>query len=480
MIDLLLLVAMSATCALAEFAYDEVECVRMNLYSAAAYCTSYNDAKTFTCASCGLIDSYASVEVFNTYRFAKRDAHASIYINRELKEVVMAFRGTDPKSVENLVADISFLQYEVKGGEVHVGFLDTMVGLRDAGIIDDFVALAEKLPDYKLAVTGHSLGGALALLAAVWTSERLASAGVADYKSRMRLYTFGAPKVGDASWARYANGVLDFRVARVVHWRDIVISVPPFGYKHTKNEVFYQDDMARGDYELCASGTDDCSHDLFFHNSFADHAYYFGIFVGWHCDPAVPTPEPTTAPLPTTSTAPTAPWTGPTKCLSLWGNSFCYPWKFTSTASSMLQTVVPTSTAPVSRPVPAGTANDIPMMERPRQTVPCRRPAMVAAQPESNCAGGLFGVEGVCMPSTDCAAQNGTVNSPPSGAQACTGANLVCCTHCLPRRGQEPPSASAATPVPSGTPDAVIIVSDDAATLSIFSAAICSALVLYI
>jgi triacylglycerol lipase len=84
-------------------------------------------------------------------------------------------------------------------------------------------------------VVGHSLGGALATIAAVDLAKKLKAEGV-DINSRMALYTYGAPKIGDSEWVKYANSIMTFRIARVVHWRDPVVAVPPFGYSLTKNE----------------------------------------------------------------------------------------------------------------------------------------------------------------------------------------------------------------------------------------------------
>jgi hypothetical protein len=100
------------------------------------------------------------------------------------------------------------------GGRVHRGFRRAFVRvwhpLR--------TALAQL--DGPLFCTGHSLGGALATLAASALRPRAA-------------VTFGAPRTGDAAFAAALAGV---PLHRVVHGADVVPSLPPegelFGFRH--------------------------------------------------------------------------------------------------------------------------------------------------------------------------------------------------------------------------------------------------------
>ncbi len=91
------------------------------------------------------------------------------------------------------------------GGRVHKGFRDALD--------DAWSAVASALERLGLPVLigGHSLGGALALLAA----SRLRPAGG---------YAFGAPRVGDEAFAATLDGIAAFRLR---HGRDIVPSLPP-------------------------------------------------------------------------------------------------------------------------------------------------------------------------------------------------------------------------------------------------------------
>ncbi|KAH7712420.1 class 3 lipase protein, partial [Aphelenchoides avenae] len=61
---------------------------------------------------------------------------------------------------------------------------------------DDFTKLKFENPYYDIWVTGHSLGGALATITA-----RHISGGVADLPKRVKLVTFGQPRVGTKGFA---------------------------------------------------------------------------------------------------------------------------------------------------------------------------------------------------------------------------------------------------------------------------------------
>lgn len=117
---------------------------------------------------------------------------------------VLVFRGTDELRdwVRNLRAVPAAWS---RGGRVHAGFARALHRI--------WRELRERLEraDGPLVCTGHSLGGALALLAA----SRVPAASV---------WTFGAPRVGDRAFARALH---DIPVQRVVNGRDLVPQLPP-------------------------------------------------------------------------------------------------------------------------------------------------------------------------------------------------------------------------------------------------------------
>lgn len=93
------------------------------------------------------------------------------------------------------------------GGRVHRGFKTILMGIWET------IAAALKTVDKPLFFTGHSLGGALATMAA-------------SLHPPHAVYTFGAPRIGDAEFARNLAGVAVFNVFNP---RDIVTHLPPAG-----------------------------------------------------------------------------------------------------------------------------------------------------------------------------------------------------------------------------------------------------------
>jgi hypothetical protein len=124
---------------------------------------------------------------------------------------ILAFRGTDPVTLPNWLTDVVVRlvecgEYE---GRVHHGFSSVL--RRSWGQIE---SILEEAQDKPLFVTGHSMGGALAVL----TAWRLATLG----RPPVATYTFGAPRVGDTT---FCSGYA-LPTYRVVNRLDIVPEVP--------------------------------------------------------------------------------------------------------------------------------------------------------------------------------------------------------------------------------------------------------------
>lgn len=128
---------------------------------------------------------------------------------------VLVFRGTE-QNIKDFIIDLTLGKINRTDGEIHVheGFkraLDSVWG-------DIEPALSQI--DAPIFYTGHSLGAALATLAA---ARRPPAA----------LYTFGSPRVGDTDFVaslKHIEGIIH----RVVDDQDIVATVPPeaFGFQH--------------------------------------------------------------------------------------------------------------------------------------------------------------------------------------------------------------------------------------------------------
>jgi pimeloyl-ACP methyl ester carboxylesterase len=144
---------------------------------------------------------------------------------------LLSFRGTE--SVGDWLADLNMAHTRRPYGVVHRGFYHAFVDVQ----VQIEQAL-RALPGRRLIVTGHSLGGAVATIAAAeWLNT-----GAFDVAS---VYTYGQPRVGSSAWQQLLDSKLGDRFARFVNDDDIVPRVPP-GFAHA-GKLYHFD--ADGDLE---------------------------------------------------------------------------------------------------------------------------------------------------------------------------------------------------------------------------------------
>ncbi|KAI4321035.1 hypothetical protein MLD38_034458 [Melastoma candidum] len=172
--------------------------------------------------------------------------------------VVVAFRGTQPFDSDDWCTDIDISWYEIESvGRVHFGFMKAL-GLHHPKRSHETVAsksyayhyikqrlcmILENDESMKFMVTGHSLGGALAILF---------MAGLVIQKEEQMLCrlegvrTFGQPRVGDADFCEYMDKKIaeyGIKYERYVYSNDLVPRLPfndkNFMFKHFGDCLYY-------------------------------------------------------------------------------------------------------------------------------------------------------------------------------------------------------------------------------------------------
>jgi hypothetical protein len=123
---------------------------------------------------------------------------------------VLAFRGTESGKFEDLISDLNTVQTGFPaGGRIHTGFFQAYRSLHEK------IGALLQTRQASLLITGHSLGAALATVAAVHHSPTM-------------LITFGSPRVGDARCAAHLRSLADrSAIHRFVNCCDVVGRVPP-------------------------------------------------------------------------------------------------------------------------------------------------------------------------------------------------------------------------------------------------------------
>lgn len=146
--------------------------------------------------------------------------------------VVASFRGTD--EIGDWLDNLNVVAEPGPLGNVHRGFNGALMDIWPAmkSTIRHFKRTPDGSPDRPLWLTGHSLGGALATLAAASLVE--------SDEPFYGLYTYGCPRVGDRTFARFFNVEAKQRTFRFQNNSDIITRVPSrvMGYSHIGSFVY--------------------------------------------------------------------------------------------------------------------------------------------------------------------------------------------------------------------------------------------------
>ncbi|KAG8347147.1 putative Lipase (class 3) [Trypanosoma vivax] len=207
-------------------------------YSRAAYCLK-EAIQEWTCETC----AYLTLSERHVFHNETEGTRAFVGVSND--HVVVTFRGS--KNIPNWIDNINFLHCPyVREGcsecNVHRGFYNAYMSLRDQ-VFTAVQELIEKHQGRSLLVTGHSLGGALALFTAI-DLALFFGGGARPHGTKIFLYTFGKPRVGNSAFVSWVHSV--FRANghesyRITHKADIVPHLPPRSlfFKHVPHELWY-------------------------------------------------------------------------------------------------------------------------------------------------------------------------------------------------------------------------------------------------
>ena len=253
--------------------YDEAEARVAAYYAAASYAppeqillwnlsqTCLNETKGFN-----LVKGFDGSDhyIYTPYSYVGVDA------DREW--IVMSFTGTNgtADSLADLIQVFHGLQYydyecrlnEHISGHTHSGFCVDYQVLQALDTRETLMDLMKAHPTYRVLITGHSLGGALAtlFLTDIVSLLRVQSPG---QEKRIFSYTFGTPRTSDGR----LSGNMPHQY-RVTHAADVIVHLVmccayngdciPATYcpYHTLQEVWYPGDMKPNSNFTVCSATD--------------------------------------------------------------------------------------------------------------------------------------------------------------------------------------------------------------------------------
>lgn len=140
------------------------------------------------------------------------------FVGSNEKFVVIGFAGTS--DIKDFLTDMSFPNQPESfpgiPGRVHTGFKNVLD--KSWNQLLDLIK-KHSLIGKPIFLTGHSMGGASAVIAAT----RLASAGYPIDA----IYTYSSPRIGDETYAQYVSQLFPSRIYRFVNSEEIVPRLPP-------------------------------------------------------------------------------------------------------------------------------------------------------------------------------------------------------------------------------------------------------------
>ncbi|KAI0141069.1 alpha/beta-hydrolase [Hypoxylon sp. NC0597] len=232
-------------------------------FSCASRCNDFPTLELVTTWNTGVLmsDSCGYIAVDHGSRTGSANSEDRVVDDKHQGAIIVAFRGT--YSITNTVVDLSTIPQEYvpypspdQGGSeppkepkhvchnctVHMGFLASWKIARTV-VLPALEPLHEQYPDYPVYLVGHSLGGAVAALAALELK-------VISGWENLVVTTFGEPRVGNDGFVDYLDSVFELggvgnpieaqKYRRVTHVDDPVPLLPlsEWGYRSHAGEFF--------------------------------------------------------------------------------------------------------------------------------------------------------------------------------------------------------------------------------------------------
>ncbi|WP_375603858.1 lipase family protein [Wolbachia endosymbiont of Anurida maritima] len=172
-------------------------------------------------------------EGYNIIPFYYSDGRHAGFVSTKGEEITIAYRGT--KDLYDVMIDMNAMlstsEFSPEGGRMHSGFYNSFKDSWNSlyKILNTHAKEQKsEIKDLKINLTGHSMGGAIAKIAALYLNKTESAEDV-------HVATFGDPRVFDLDASKFYNEALQEKTIRVTqHRQDPVPAVAPgfLGYVH--------------------------------------------------------------------------------------------------------------------------------------------------------------------------------------------------------------------------------------------------------
>ncbi|KAG8418262.1 hypothetical protein J3458_005687 [Metarhizium acridum] len=230
-------------------------------YSFSSYCTRLHDTSLNT-PVCTNLDKTSCLNFENASTVAEFTANGRFQVggyvakNPSKQHIAVVLKGTD--SAGDIATDAAIGQIDsdlCEGCKVHKGFGSAFDQLK--GQLEQTIKTEKAVPgqeNWRLVVTGHSLGAAVATIA----GSSLRKQGMS-----LDMYLYSSPLVGNDKFAEFVSSQGGGFTARITNARDPVTAIPknplsPKTYKHISPEYWYADGV-EGPRGLYTTGRQVCS-----------------------------------------------------------------------------------------------------------------------------------------------------------------------------------------------------------------------------
>lgn len=160
------------------------------------------------------------------------EGDTQILLTRDGAVDLLAFRGTEPTNWNDWKTDLNIARerYQLgslNAGKIHSGFKKALEQVQTR-----IAEARQRHTDRQVYVTGHSLGGALAVL---WAASQ------SEHPTRIAgVYTFGAPRVGTPAFAQGYNALFKDKTFQIQNRLDHVPKVPNrYFWRHVGHSLYF-------------------------------------------------------------------------------------------------------------------------------------------------------------------------------------------------------------------------------------------------